>query len=220
MTLTEYGPGKSRRIQLTGEPDRCSTVWTIASAKNSADVYICPRMLGGKVKVSLHKSGSWQVGLTKENATHLSSLDSRHWDIWQCGGELAPGTVRAWYLLIPDQELCVAAHDPIAYQLPPVGTEHAASIEVLMMSNEVPTVVIDDVHVVGRWRLKGRAESCLVVARRIPWTSEQQAWANAARNQALAQAGADWTPSKKEYRYYFHGYDPQGVRFGLELAGT
>jgi hypothetical protein len=177
-------------------------------------------MFGGKVKVSLHQSGSWQVGLTKEHATHFSSQDSRHWDIWQRGGELASGIIRAWYLLIPDQELRVGTHDPKAYKLPPVGSEHAASIEVLMMSNEVSTIVIDDVHIVGRWHLDGRAESCLVVARRIPWTSEPQAWANAARQQALAQAGAGGFLNKKELRYYFHGYDLQGVRFGLELAGN
>lgn len=220
MTLTEYRPGKGRRIQLTGEPDRCSTVWRIASARHTADVYISPLMHGGKVRVSLHQSGSWQVGLTKEHATHLSSQESRHWDIWQRGGELAPGTVRAWYLLIPDQELRVGIHDPKALKLPPVGPEHAASIEVLIMSNEGQNINIDDAHVVGRWCLEGRAESCLVMARRIPWTSKLRDWANAARQQALAQVEAAGLPNKKELRYYFHGYDSQGVRFGLELAGN
>ena len=177
-------------------------------------------MLGGAVKVSLHQSGSWQVGLTTESPADLRSGGSRHWDIWKRGGELAPGTVRAWYLLIPDEELRVADHDSKAHKLPPVGPQHAASIEFLMMCNEGPTVNFDNAHVVGRWCLGGRNESCLVVARRIPWTAEQQTWANSAREQAVAKAEAAGIQRLKEHRYYFHGHDAHGVRFGLELAAT
>ena len=220
MSLPEYAPGKSCRIQLTGSGDRCSTVWAVVSAKRAADIYISPRMLGGAVKVSLHESGSWQAGLAKESSANLRSAGSRHWDIWKRGEELAPGNVRAWYLLIPDQELRAGACDNKAHKVPPVGAEHVASIEFLMMSNEGPTVEIDDAHVIGRWRLEGRNESCLVVARRIPWTAELQSWADAARHQAVAQAEADGVPKSREHRYYFHGCDAQGVRFGLELAAT
>jgi hypothetical protein len=120
VSLAEYASGKSRRIQLTGGPARCSTVWAIFSAKHTADMYICPRMLGGAVKVSLHQSGSWQVGFTTESRTHLRWAGSRHWEMWKRGEELAPGTTRAWYLL-PDQELRVATYDNKAYKLPPVG---------------------------------------------------------------------------------------------------
>jgi hypothetical protein len=181
-------------------------------------MYICPRMLGGAVKVSLHESGSWQVGLTKENSAEVPSGASRHWDIWKGGSELAPGVVRAWYLLIPDQELRIAPPDSKAYKLPPVGPNHAASIEFLMMVNDGLTTNFDDAHPVGRWPLEGRNESCLVLARRVPWTAEQQTWAEAARYQAIAKADAAGIPQKQDHRYYFHGHDGQGVRFGLELA--
>jgi len=108
VSLAEYASGKSHRIQLTGGPARCSTVWTIFSGKHTADMYISPGMLGGEVKVSLHQSGSWQVGFTTGSRTHLRS-GSRHWEMWKRGDEFAPGTTRAWYLLIPDQELRVEA---------------------------------------------------------------------------------------------------------------
>lgn len=181
-------------------------------------MYISPRMLGGSVKVSLHQSGSWQLGLTTESPAHFRSAGSRHWDIWKRGGKLAPGTVRAWYLLIPDETLRVGYFDNKAYKLPPVGPEHAASIELLMLANEGPTVEMDDAHLVGRWRLEGSNESCLTLARRIPWTAGLREWADAARSQAVAQAKAAAIPESKDHRYYFHGHDAQGVRFGLELA--
>lgn len=59
-----------------------------------------------------------------------------------------------------------------------------------MMLNDGPTTNFDDAHLVGRGRLEGRNESCLVLARRVPWTPEQQSWAEAARNQAIAKAEA------------------------------
>lgn len=203
-----------------GSGDRCSTVWAVFSAKRTADIYISPRMLGGEVKVSLHETGSWQAGLTAESPNHLRSGGSRHWDIWKRGGELAPGTVRAWYLLIPDQELRAGTYDNKAHRIPPVGVDHAASIEFLMMPNEGPTVEIDDAHVIGRWRLEGRDESCLIVARRILWTTELQGWADAARFQAAAHAKSAGIPKSAEHRYFFHCRDVQGVRFGIELAAS
>jgi hypothetical protein len=183
-------------------------------------MYVCPRMSGGAVKVSLHESGSWQVGLTEESPKALGSSGSRHWEIWQRGGAIGPGTTRAWYLLIPDQELRVAIPDAKAHKLPPVGPGCAASLELLMMANEALTVAFEDAHLVGRWPMLGRDESCLVLARRIPWTSEQQAWAEEARVRVVAQATAAGVPKSKEHRYFLHGHDLQGVRFGVELAAS
>jgi len=183
-------------------------------------MYVCPRMSGGAVKVSLHETGSWHVGLTEESPKALRSSGSRHWEIWPRGGAIGPGTTRAWYLLIPDQELRVAIPDAKAHQLPPVGPGRAASLELLMMANEAPTVAVEDAHLVGRWPMQGRDESCLVLARRIPWTAEQQSWAEEARMQVVAQATAAGVPKSKEHRYFLHGHDPQGVRFGIELAAS
>jgi len=218
MSLTEYPPGDRCRIQLAGSRGRCSTVWVVFSAKRSADLYICPRMLGGAVKVSLHQSGSWKVGLTKQRTEAFPSNFSRHWDTWKAGDDLAPGVVRAWYLLIPDQELRVALKDKIAHQLPPVGAGHAASIEFLMMSDDGPSINFENAHLVGRWRLEGRKESCLVMARRIPWTAEYRNLANSAREKTVAMAEASGIRTVEKHRYYCHGHDAQGVRFGLELA--
>ncbi len=220
MTLTTYAPGRSCRIQLTGSSGRCSTVWVVFSAKRHADIYICPRMSGGAVKVSLHESGSWHVGVSEENAKAHRSSNSRHWEIWQRGAAIGPGTTRAWYLLIPDQELRAAIPDARAHKLPPVGPGSAVSLELLMMANEAPTVAFDDAHLVGRWPLHGRDESCLVLARRIPWTSEQQSWAEEARVRVVAEANAAGVPKSKEHRYFLHGHDLEGVRFGVELAAS
>ena len=95
-------------------------------------MYVTPKIFGGKIKVSLHESGQFQVGLTKENSSELE--ESRHWERWQRGTDYLPGVVRAWYLIIPHEELRPAACDKKTYQLPLVGPDHAAQIEVLMVS--------------------------------------------------------------------------------------
>jgi hypothetical protein len=221
MSLEEHAPGKSRRIQVVGDGGRCSSVWSVFSAKHSADLYIVPRMFGGAVKVSLHESGSWQAGLTKEAAVDFTLSESRHWEIWNRGNEQAAGVVPAWSLLIPDEELRSGAVDPKAHIIPPVGANHASSIHFLMMSNEGPTVNFDDdVYIVGRWRLCGRDESCLLVARRIPWTSDLREWAEVVRKQVAAQAAAAGIEKDPNHRYYLHGHNAEGVRFGLELAAS
>ena len=175
-------------------------------------------MSGGAVKISLHESGSCHVGETAESAKGRTPTLSRHWEIWPRGSEIGPGITRAWYLMIPDRELRVGPIDSKAQILPAVGEGHAASIELLLMRNDGPTVSFDDTHVVGRWQLHGRDESCLVLARRIAWTSEQQAWADVARAQVISQSTAAGVPTRAEHRFFLHGHDAQGVRFGLELA--
>src|ERR1044071_3630477 len=125
MSIAEYAPRKSCRLQLTDGANRCSTVWVVVSAKRAADIYITPRMLGGAVKISLHQSGCWHAGLIHASSTHLWSNGSPRWEKWQRGPELAPGIVRCWYLLIPDQELRSSPADGKAHHVPPVGNGHA-----------------------------------------------------------------------------------------------
>lgn len=216
--MQDHEPGTSRRIQLIGEGDEVSSVLSIFSAKKTPDMYVVPRMLGGEMKISLHASGSWQAGLTKESAVDLQAGESRHWEIWKGGAQIGPGVVRAWYLIVPAKELRRGKRDDKAYHLPPVGAGHAVSLELLMMANDGPTLMFDDIHIVGTWRLAGRDERCVVVARRIPWGEDVQAWAAEYRAQVAAQTAAAGIERTPEHRYYLHGHDPQGVRFGLELA--
>jgi hypothetical protein len=190
------------------------------TAKKTPDVYITPMMMGGDVKISLHKSGSWQAGLTSEGFAKLPRTSSRHWDIWprEEKADVGPGITRAWYLVLPDQELRPGREAPEAYKLPPVGPGHAASVEVLLVANEGTEIVIDDAHIVGRWPLAGRDESCLLAVRRIPWTEERQARAIARKEEFAAQMKAAGVTESDDYAYLIHGHNAEGVRFALELT--
>lgn len=70
-----------------GDPSKLtSNAWRIW-ATPSGDVYIACRDNYRQLKVSLHASGSWQMGLTAESVRDQPELllggKSRHWEVWK-----------------------------------------------------------------------------------------------------------------------------------------
>lgn len=126
--------------------------------------------------------------------------------------------MRGWYVLVPDRELRKGAIDPKAEQLPSPGRDAAVSLVVWIVSNGGPDMIADHAKIIGRWPLHGTNESCLVVAHAVPWTQESQKHADAFRAYAITEAGAAGASPDAGYRYFFHGHDAEGVRFGLELG--
>lgn len=51
-------------------------MWRVWSVKN--DVYVAPRKKGGDFRISLHESGQWRLGFTKEYGDKMVALGS--WD--------------------------------------------------------------------------------------------------------------------------------------------
>jgi hypothetical protein len=93
----------------------CSHLWTCFTEKGRAksDVYIVPSTLGNIFKISLHESGSWQLGFTREYAETLSELrtrtGSRHWEIWERPDQLSRAVTRAFAVVLPAS---LARHTP------------------------------------------------------------------------------------------------------------
>lgn len=81
MPIRDYPAGEGCRIQISDAVGRVSTVWRVFSGKKAPDFFVVPMMLGGALKVSLHASGSWQVGFTKEYQNKVGAMDLRHWEI-------------------------------------------------------------------------------------------------------------------------------------------
>jgi len=93
---TVVGPGKFVRLAVIDEAGRRSTTWNVWTSRHTLDAYITARPQGGRWKVSLHASGSWQHGFTVETATLTARLPSRHLDIWQRPDEFAPAMRRGY----------------------------------------------------------------------------------------------------------------------------
>jgi len=84
--------------------------WT-SSSRGKSDTYIAVRALAGAIKISLHESGSWQIGFTKEYSDNALKKgyqmpESRHMDIWNNSGQISDGIVRAYQIYIPSKAVC------------------------------------------------------------------------------------------------------------------
>jgi hypothetical protein len=217
--IKEIELGKKFKFQLAGSDGRYSTPYSVVTRKSTDDVYIVPTMMGGDMKVSLHKSGSWQAGLTVEGHAKLPLTESRHWEIFPRSPEFGPGATRAWYLLLPDEELRAEANDR-AYKIPTVGPGCAASVEFIFLTPQGPSVDLGEVAYVRQWRLKVSGERLLIVSRKIPWSAAERARAVLAKAEAVKMAQAGGVQPSTDHAYFFHGHNDQGVRFGMELGAS
>lgn len=208
------------RVRLASDDGRFSTTYSFFTGKKSADLYVTPMLLGGDVKISLHASGSDQVGFTGEASKDLwVHEDTRHWEIWKRPQPMHRDVVRAWYLLLPDCELRAMPPDPKAVAIPPVGIGYASCLEVLLLDNEGPTVRFESSVIVARMLLADSSQSALLVSRRVPWGPEQLAMADQWRATAHARAMEQGATTFDEHRRFFlHGNHETGTRFGIELA--
>jgi hypothetical protein len=90
-------------------------VWKVWAARNTGDVFITARWLGGKVKATLHEprpglGAERHVGLTKEYIDRLKSLQSwrggsRHFIRWEGGTELGNDHTLEFVVRFPTAEL-------------------------------------------------------------------------------------------------------------------
>jgi hypothetical protein len=86
-----------------GNPDgKHSLVWKVWASRNTPDVYVTARSMGGAMKASIHASGERHVGLTKE---HARDKNIRHYDHWFGGQALAGGISLEFLIQIPTVEL-------------------------------------------------------------------------------------------------------------------
>ncbi|MEI9948272.1 MAG: hypothetical protein WDO74_04660 [Pseudomonadota bacterium] len=218
-TLREYKLGKSFQFQLSSGDGRYSTTYSVVTRKSTDDVYIIPMMMGGEMKVSLHKTGSWQAGLTEEGHAKFGKTGSRHWEIFKRPDEFGVGATRAWYLVIPHEELRVDSNE-MAFKIPPVGPGYAASIEFVFLTEQGPPIDFGEVAWIGQWRLKVSGERLVLFSRKIPWSAEERARAILAKAEAVSMAVRNGVTPTAEHAYFFHGQNDLGVRFGMELAAS
>jgi hypothetical protein len=101
-------PGSVIRFNAADvDRSRRSAVWTAVTAKNADDVYVAAKLVGKFIKVSLHKSGSWQHGFVTDEAADgfRQPGQVRHFSIWQRPEEIVPGWARAIRIIVPDAAL-------------------------------------------------------------------------------------------------------------------
>lgn len=135
---------KERAIRfVVGTPGglRSSTwkCWTPAGGKS--DVYLGARSIASAFKISLHESGSWQVGLTSKAEDKLKAEGrwtegSRHAALFSRPTETAPGCLLAFRVLVPESAVSIdSAVESLPKDLiwiPPPQPDRAVEIALIM----------------------------------------------------------------------------------------
>jgi len=122
------------RFAVVAEDGRRSSEWRIwtGSKKPSDDVYVSPRSAAGRVKISLHKDGYCQYGLTDSIRKHVREEDRAAFDRWDQGPEIAPGWRYGYGVLFAESELrhidSLLSPSTIEIQAPPPGASLGVGI--------------------------------------------------------------------------------------------
>jgi hypothetical protein len=95
------------RFAVVADDGRRSSEWRVwtGSKKPSDDVYVSPRSSAGRFKISLHKDGYCQSGLTDAIRKHVREEDRAAFDRWDQGPEVAPGWRYGYSVLFAESEL-------------------------------------------------------------------------------------------------------------------
>jgi hypothetical protein len=122
------------RLAIVADDGRRSSEWRVwtGNKKPSDDVYIAPRTSAGRVKISLHKDGYCQYGLTDAMRKHVREEDRAAFDRWDEGPEIGPGWRYGYGVLFSESELR-HADSPLSssatrIQAPPPSTTLAVGI--------------------------------------------------------------------------------------------
>lgn len=222
--LVAVGPGERVRFAVFADDDRRSTDWAVWTSRHTRDAYLSVRRLSGTWKISLHRSGSWQIGFTDEFVTKSAlPLANRHLDIWQMPRELTAGLRRSVEVVFPDSELRpwqVGATDrkPV-YVVPAPGVGHAAIVEFLFMEPQPPLRL--EFEAAFHVAVLGLCDGSMlrVVARQVWWLEEDEEWLLASKQDLLAKVDPDVRRTARDPRGFLYGTHPDGIRYVVELAG-
>jgi hypothetical protein len=90
------------RFSITDNGGHRAATWKVISPKSKSDIYISCRELRGTIKTSLHQSGSWHVGFSKEASEyHFDSDEVKYIEIWDRPQPIMNGVTLALKIITP-----------------------------------------------------------------------------------------------------------------------
>lgn len=137
----------SLRFAVTDEHGNRAATWKIwaRAGVGKHDVYLACRSLGGKLKASLHQSGSWHIGfvrsfLREELEDDHPKRSNPYIENWERPPEIAPGVTLAYRILVPTCGVTVPITDSIPSSMiwiPAAPKGKAVEIDVLLTAPDV-----------------------------------------------------------------------------------
>jgi hypothetical protein len=197
------GPGGQIRLAV-GRAGCRSGTWKIFASRNTSDVYIVIREIGGTQKWSLHESGDWRFQwVTRDMAMEFAQTEDRVIDKWPQPPELGQtGWTKGFLIHVRDQDIVPIADDDDAnladvVWLPPPGEGNALAIHVIIARPNNVQVELQNVLPFDAFTLAdGRVVILTASVEQI--TDEQNQVLDNACAAVLAQAPPGFDPNTVE----------------------
>jgi hypothetical protein len=167
---------QAARFGVMASDGRQSSVWRAWVPAAKSDVYVAARSIAGKLKVSLHESGNWREGFTREFSQNSGGFvlppGDRARQKWQRPPDFAPGLTMAYQVIIPESELWQPAqisNPPDVHWEQPAGVGQESVFSVILMRSEAvgltgwPGMDAMASRLVSRFSL-ANGETCWIVA--------------------------------------------------------
>ncbi|WP_019064596.1 hypothetical protein [Streptomyces prunicolor] len=215
--------GGQVRFQAVGSDGRSSASWTVFANGSSSDVYIAARPIAGKVKISLHESGSWRHAFINDAAAapFLQPGADRAFDKFAPAGEpIAPGWLLAYTIVLPESEL--QPYPAERKQITPLAVAGPASAVAVMIllgaASAAPVQWDPSLSEVGRFQLADGGQVLLLaqtIAVPDTWKPDMERAKAEARHQA-EQNGVDVAATMPVVALIMAGED--GGRLTVEVS--
>lgn len=142
-------PKQSIRFSVRDASGNRAGTWKLLTRTGSGkhDVYLTSRSLGGRLKASLHESGSWHVGfvrnfLNEELEDDHPKRNDPYIDRWPRPAELSPGVTLAYKIVVPTSGVNIPILDSLPESIVwiPAGPEGKA-VEIDIVFTRPDTIV-------------------------------------------------------------------------------
>jgi len=222
----ELAAGESVRWFGRTPDGRRSSSWSVKLARNTSDVYLMNRSLGGVVKVTIH-AGISQVSFVNDDVAALwrKSATTRHLDRWDPPPDFAPGWKRLFEVVMPGPEMrAIVEADTsglLALECPPQEAVHVVLLAGRRRSGAAGLVVKRG-NVLARGPIDGET-SLAVVGQIGPWGRAEAAFVEIERTGGSVVpriTGPDQSPPSEITRMPMWGLNRDGRRFVIDAAGV
>lgn len=174
--------------------DRRSTQYLLWGNKHADDVYVAGRDVAGWMKASLHQSGSWQHGFTKqaEEQGSVGADGRRHLERWNRPLEIASGLTHAMRIVVPTSQLRPgpsSAKQVACVAVPPPRTGDGTAFDLYLVEDDSVSATFEQSVHVGTLKLPGGG-SLWIIAREMHLPNDPEGVFRAELNEARMEMEA------------------------------
>ena len=172
------GPGGTIRIAV-GEQGHRSSTWRVWSNKNTSDVYVAARTIGGTQKFSLHESGDWRhQWVSTEKARQHGDSDQRIMDQWERPETPEHGFTKGLSIWVPHGHLDLIENDRDSpddvYFIPDAPSGAFAGIHISVASPDRGLLELGDATPIAAYGLAS-GEAVVTLSAQMAITDDQEA---------------------------------------------